>query len=243
MVKAAKDVLTLAAVALLVATAASVVFAQTQDPCARANARLQRTGRGDRDHDGLSNCAEKRVFGTSHRDYDTDDDGVPDGDELENGTDPTDPDTDDDGLDDGSEDDWGTDPTDADTDDDGTPDGEDCDPKDDLENKIEGDLQAITCPADVDGSLKTLGITIKLTMDTKFDDVESCADLVARYTTNGGAHVEVKVTGDLGTDGLVARDVELEDDDHDGCPDGLHHDDDIDGTPDNEGAGDGVVGG
>ena len=58
-------------------------------------------------------------------DGDSDDDGLPDGEEIALGTDPFDPDTDDDGLLDGEEVDLGTDPLDADSDDDGIPDGED----------------------------------------------------------------------------------------------------------------------
>lgn len=186
--------------------------AQSTDRCAKADARLAKTGRGDRDRDGLSNCAEKHVWGTDHRDYDTDDDGVPDPDEIEDGTDPTDADTDDDGLDDGEEEDKGTDPTDADTDDDGTPDGDDCDPGDDLESEIEGAVQEITCPTvDTNGTLKVLGIAITLTPTTEFDDVADCASVAV------GAHVEVEVTGDLSS-ALVAEEVEPEDADGDGCP-------------------------
>ncbi|MGD2043344.1 MAG: hypothetical protein PVJ28_06800, partial [Acidimicrobiia bacterium] len=58
-------------------------------------------------------------------DVDSDDDGLPDGQEIAIGTDPFDPDTDDDGLDDGEEVEvYGTDPLDADTDDDGLTDGD-----------------------------------------------------------------------------------------------------------------------
>jgi hypothetical protein len=55
---------------------------------------------------------------------DTDGDGVPDGDETEQGTDPGDPDTDGDGIDDGEEGIIGTDPLNPDTDGDGIPDGD-----------------------------------------------------------------------------------------------------------------------
>jgi hypothetical protein len=186
--------------------------AQAQNPCAQADARLAGTGRGDRDHDGLSNCAEKQVFGTDHRDYDSDDDGVSDPDELDEGTDPTDADSDDDEVDDGEEEDNGSDPNDADSDDDGTPDGQDCDPADELESEIEGAVQEITCPtADTNGTLKLLGIAITLTPTTEFDDGASCAELVV------GAHVEVEVTGDA-TTALTAAEVEVEDADSDGCP-------------------------
>ena len=55
---------------------------------------------------------------------DSDNDGVSDDDEREDGTDPADSDSDDDGLDDGDERDRGTDPLDADSDDDGVSDGD-----------------------------------------------------------------------------------------------------------------------
>ena len=70
---------------------------------------------GDFDEDGIPNIL----------DWDSDNDGVPDGDEIENGSDPADPDTDDDGLWDGDESHRGTDPNKKDTDGDGIPDGAD----------------------------------------------------------------------------------------------------------------------
>jgi hypothetical protein len=58
-------------------------------------------------------------------DADSDDDGLPDGEEILIGTDPFDADSDDDGLTDGDEVEvYGTDPLDADSDDDGLTDGE-----------------------------------------------------------------------------------------------------------------------
>ncbi len=64
----------------------------------RANAR------GDKDHDGLRNIGEFRRS-TDPSDVDSDDDGVDDGDEVnETNTDPTDADSDDDGTPDGNED-------------------------------------------------------------------------------------------------------------------------------------------
>ncbi len=186
--------------------------AQAAEPCAQANARLEATGNGDRDRDGLSNCSEKRVFGTDHRDYDSDDDGLPDPDELEDGTDPTDADSDDDGLGDGEEGEAGSDPGDADSDEDGVSDGTDCDPADDLESGIEGAVQAITCPTDeANGSLTVLGVPITLTPQTELEHVLSCANLAV------GTHVEVKLSGDA-TTALIAEGVEVEDGDNDGCP-------------------------
>jgi hypothetical protein len=78
----------------------------------------------DSDDDGLPD-GEEIAIGTDPFDDDTDDDGLSDGDEVNvHGTDPLDDDTDDDGLSDGDEVNvHGTDPLDADTDDDGLDDG------------------------------------------------------------------------------------------------------------------------
>ena len=78
----------------------------------------------DSDDDGLPD-GEEIALGTDPFDDDTDDDGLSDGDEVNvHGTDPLDADTDDDGLSDGDEVNvHGTDPLDADTDDDGLDDG------------------------------------------------------------------------------------------------------------------------
>ena len=198
--------------------------------CERADARLEATGRGDRDFDGLSNCRERRIVGTSPRDDDSDDDGVEDGEEIENGTDPMDSDSDDDGLDDGEEAELGTDPEDPDSDDDGLDDGDDPDPTNELDDEIEGDLDAISCAG---GTLTVLGVVIGLTSETEYDGVESCEDLEGRFVANGGAHVEVDVTGDLGS-GFVAEEVDLEDADNDGSPDNVDDDDDNDGVDDDE---------
>ncbi len=79
----------------------------------------------DSDDDGLPD-GEEIALGTDPFDPDTDDDGLTDGDEVNiHGTDPLDPDTDDDGLTDGDEVNiHGTDPLDPDTDDDGLIDGD-----------------------------------------------------------------------------------------------------------------------
>ena len=81
-------------------------------------------GGNDRDGDGLTN-GDENVYGTDADDYDTDDDGVSDGDEvLIYFTDPLNPDTDGDGLSDGTEIfGEGTDPLLADTDGGGVDDG------------------------------------------------------------------------------------------------------------------------
>ena len=77
----------------------------------------------DSDDDGLPDGQEIAI-GTDPFDPDTDDDVLNDGDEIAEGTYPFDPDTDDDGLTDGDEVHvYGTDPLDPDTDDDGLTDG------------------------------------------------------------------------------------------------------------------------
>ncbi len=199
--------------------------------CRRADRVLNRTGKGDYDKDRLSNCREKKILGTKPRNYDSDSDGVADGDEVEGGTDPLDPDTDDDGYEDGEEKDFCTDPRDDDTDGDGTSDGEDPDPNDDLEDEIEGSLDEIVCPTDVsEGVIVVLGIEMILTSETYYDHIGSCEDLAAFLAEEGTAHVEVKVVKDGGA--LVAVKVELEDVDNDGVPEDVDEDDDDDGIPD-----------
>jgi len=195
-----------------------VASAET-DPCAGVV--------GDRDKDGLSNCVERNVLGTKARDWDSDDDGLADGEEVADGTDPADSDSDDDGRDDGEEDDLGTDPNDADSDDDGTTDGADSDPSNELESAIKGAVSAVTCPNGGPGSITVLGLAIELNDATEYDDVADCATLATKFVANGGAHVEVAVEGDAAS-GLVAHEVELKDADHDGSPDDVDDDDDDD---------------
>ena len=83
---------------------------------------------GDSDFDGLSDGREHRLHDTAPDNPDTDDDGMPDGWELENSLDPLDdsdaaPDDDMDGLSNLQEYWNGTNPSDDDTDDDAIPDG------------------------------------------------------------------------------------------------------------------------
>ncbi len=68
----------------------------------------------DTDHDGLTDCEERRRC-TDPEDGDTDDDGLGDFEEIHKQTDPCDPDTDDDGLEDKTELDYGLDPNDPTT--------------------------------------------------------------------------------------------------------------------------------
>ena len=197
---------------------ASDARAADESICAKQDARLAATGKGDRDHDGLSNCREKRITGTSPSNADSDGDGVMDGTEISDGTNPMDDDTDHDGLDDGQEMVAGSNPNDPDSDHDGVDDGEDSDPSGVLEPKIVGPLDSVTCPAEgVEGSLSVLGIQIALTPDTLFDHSASCADLAAAMG------VEVRVTGTLGS--FVAASVSVEDGDDDGMPDDVEEHD------------------
>lgn len=211
-------------------TAMQSLAADTIQPCAKANTRLAATGKGDKDHDGLGDCSEKKVLGTDPRDYDSDDDGVADGAEVAGGTNPIDDDSDDDGIDDGDEVGTGTDPLDDDSDDDGIEDGSDADPAHELRSEIKGALQTLSC---ADNTLTVLGIAITLTADTEYEGAASCDDLATKLAANGGAHVEVEVTGDA-TTALVALEVSLEDADNDGSPDDVDDDDDNDGSDDDE---------
>ncbi len=201
--------------------------AQTADPCARAKQRLADFGKGDNDHDGLTTCEEKKVTGTDAKDWDSDDDGISDGDEVHGSTDPMDADSDDDGIDDGDEGDIGTSPNDADSDNDGLVDGADPDPAGDLQDSIHGDVEALDC---VGGTITVLGNTASLDVNTRWDGAENCDDLASRIATNGGAHVEIEVAAGAG--GLVAERVDLIDADNDGSPDQIDADDDNDGIDD-----------
>jgi len=194
--------------------------------CSRADTTLATTGRGDSDHDGISNCTEKWALGTNPRDWDSDDDGVADGQEVADGTDPVDVDTDNDGLDDGAEHADGTSATNPDSDDDGIADGQDADPSHDLAERVEGKILAITCPSGgSDGSLSIHGIVITLKDATEFKHSRTCD-----AATMNGAHAKVGL--DAADAGLVAETVRLDDSDKDGSPDDIDSDDDGDGSPD-----------
>jgi hypothetical protein len=148
------------------------------DVCKKADQTLARTGVGDSDGDGLSDCRESRILST----------------------DPQNPDTDDDGLDDGDDFGKSCNPTDDDTDDDGTTDGEDPTPV--ITQKLVALLDTLTCPVDavvdpptpaVPGSIGALGTTIVLTPDTHFWGI-TCADLATQAALGeGNLLVEVRV--------------------------------------------------
>ena len=210
--------------------------------CAAADARLAAKGTGDSDHDGLSDCRERKISGTLPRDFDSDDDGLADGveDANHNGvvdsgeTDPTLADSDDDGLSDGVEDAVGSDPNDRDSDDDGIldgdkngPDTEDQDPNNDLDSEIRGMIDSLTCEAPA--SIVVLGITIAIDDQTRYEGPQGCASLKAAIDANGGAHAQVEVREG---GGLVAEKISVDDADNDGSPNHVDADDDNNGNPD-----------
>jgi hypothetical protein len=171
--------------------------------CAAAEALFQATGEGDLDGDGLSNCREIRQLRTSADNPDTDADQLSDGEEVSGRSDPLAPDSDDDGISDGA---------------DSTPRIP--------EQKVEGFLDALTCPqVGVLGSITALGTTATLDDVTEFED-GSCADLATRLTAGTPVFVEIEIAEDsLGV--LTAIEVELEEhhDEHDDGNDDEHDDD------------------
>ena len=76
----------------------------------------------DSDNDGIPDIVEEEQ-GTDPENSDSDGDGIDDNTEADNGTDPSNPDSDGDGIDDGTESDNGTDPSNPDSDGDGIDDG------------------------------------------------------------------------------------------------------------------------
>lgn len=176
-----------------------------KDPCAKADLKMLRTGEGDRDRDGLSDCRENR-FRSDLDDPDTDGDGLDDGDEFHGACNVHDPDSDDDG----------------------TPDGDDPTPA--IRQKMEALLDAITCPQPgVPGSISALGTTALLDETTRFDDT-TCAALAAALVAGETPFVEIKILEDM-AGALRATKVEREDDhgeddDHHGDDDDEDEDDD-----------------
>jgi hypothetical protein len=192
---------------VLVGTAAPASAKGSKDPCKKADIKLARTGQGDADGDGISDCREQKVLRTAVNDPDTDDDGLDDGDEIERFCHARKPDTDDDGVDDGDDD---------------TP---------AIEQKIEAILDAITCPVSatpetpaVNGSISALGTTAALTVDSEFED-KSCEDLAARLALGQVVVVEVEIFEDM-LGALTATEVEVKFRRHDGDHEDDHDDDD-----------------
>ncbi len=201
--------------------------------CVRADQRLAATGRGDRDHDGISNCREKSEFHTNPRDADTDDDGLSDGEERKYHTDALDRDSDDDGVSDGDEVERHTDPLDEDSDHDGESDATDPDPSGELNARLAGPVESVVCPTEnADGVLSTLCLDVVLTADTRFRGMDSCEEFARRVTDNGGGYVEIAL--DPNGCELLADEVVSKDADNDGIPDEIDTDDDNDGVPDGD---------
>jgi len=181
-------------VGILVWGAAPASAKGAKDPCAKADARLARTGLGDSDGDGVSDCRE-RLMHTAIDDPDTDHDGMSDGEEMHESCDANDPDSDHDGIDDGDDD---------------TP---------ALVQKVEAQLDAITCPTETTpgtvtpGTLTALGINVSLTATTEFEDT-TCADLAARLTAGESVLVKVKILEDM-LGALSAQEVEARSFPHD----------------------------
>ncbi len=159
--------------------------------CARSEAVFLETGEGDRDGDGLSDCRELKQLRTLPNDADTDDDGLSDGEEIEMRSDPRKADSDDDGLDD----------------------GEDGSPRI-PEQKVEGILDALTCPSvGVVGTISVLGTTALLDDMTEFED-ESCSELAALLAAVPVSGTPVMVEIEIAEDSigaLTAIEVEVED--------------------------------
>ena len=182
---------------------ADAAMAKSKDPCRKADARLARTGQGDTDGDGISDCRETRTLRTFANDRDSDDDGLEDGDEMQKSCDPLDPDSDDDDVDD----------------------GDDSSPA--AEQEVQALLDAIVCPAgDVAGSISALGINVVLNAETDFEDA-SCAELASLLAGGSTVVVEIEILEDV-LGALTAAEVEPEmrPDDHDDDDDDGDEDDD-----------------
>ena len=176
----------------------------------------------DSDDDGI-NDEEEKEDGTDPNDPDTDGDGLTDGEEKEIGTDPLDPDTDNDGIEDGYEVDNETDPLDPDTDGDGIQDGEDDFPIDPNKDK-DTDSDGISDDEDTD------------------DDGDGISDEEEEENGTDPKNPDTDGDGiDDGTEKEVGTDPNDPDTDSDGVDDGnddYPNDPDEDKDTDNDGEGD-----
>ena len=195
----------LALVAGALMSAPDSASAGGKDPCKKADAKLARTGQGDTDGDGISDCREARTLRTFMNDADSDDDRMDDGEEMHRSCDPLNPDSDDDGIDDGD------DPTPA------------------VEQEVKALLDAISCPQPgVPGSIGALGISAALDDLTEFERA-GCADLASLLNGGNQVLVEIEILEDvLGV--LTATEVEL----RKPKLDRPHHDDDDDDDDDHD---------
>ena len=157
----------------------------------------------DFDGDGLTN-QEENTYGTSPWEEDTDEDGLPDGEEANAyGTDPLKADTDGDGLYDGDEEPLGFDPANPDTDGNGIPDG-----KEVLAQKYIYDVENTECiikqvmiETEMAGSLERAA-TVESIMDKDVD----CSNVVGLV----GEPFEIEVAGTFETATLTFQVDKLE---------------------------------
>ena len=212
-------------VLVCMAAPASAKGKGSKDPCRKADIKLAKTGVGDTDGDGVSDCRETKVLRTDPNDPDTDDDGLDDGDEIQRFCHARKPDTDDDGEED----------------------GEDETPV--VKQKVEAILDAIYCPVPavpetpespgtpaVPGAMAMLGIIAAIDANTDFEHT-TCEDLVARLALAETLIIKVEIFEDM-LGALTATKVDLkkrprghdDDDDHedDDDEDDDHEDDDHD---------------
>jgi hypothetical protein len=190
--------------------------ARSKDPCRKADARLARTGQGDADGDGISDCRELRVLRTLANDRDSDGDRLEDGEEMKRSCNPLDGDSDDDGVDD----------------------GEDASPA--VEQEVEALLDALTCPQlEVAGSITALGTTAALDAETEFEGA-SCEELATLLGEGKSVLVEIEILEDV-LGALSATEVEAQkpkrgdhDDDDDGHDDDDEDDEDDDAKDDDD---------
>nr|MBP8179496.1 hypothetical protein [Acidimicrobiia bacterium] len=154
----------------------------------------------DSDGDGLTN-AEEDALGTDRNDSDTDDDGLSDGDEVdEYGTDPLDDDTDGDGINDGDEvnGDPESDPTDAC---DPDPTNSACDQDSDGDGLTDGEEEEAGTDPD-DGDSDDDGVTDGDEVDGGSDPLNACdpdrtADACVDKNDNGIPDAVEALEGDL----------------------------------------------
>jgi hypothetical protein len=154
--------------------------AKAKDPCKKAEAKLAKTGVGDADGDGISDCRELKFLGTLADDIDTDDDALDDGEEMEESCDPRNPDSDYDGIED----------------------GDDQSPA--IQQEVKAVLDALTCPVPgtpevpgTPGSIGALGITATLDPVTTEFECKTCEELAALFALGEPVIVEIEIVEDV----------------------------------------------